>query len=151
GTWQAGDRSPECVKGEGAERALELFRQPLRRAIDAKDLVAVGAIVRLGRDANLDVGPLVKPPEELGAAELPAAAGGAPAGSPVERLSLEQPVGLLPEADLASVAVEPAVADDTVAPGALPGQQRCLRRAGDGWHDVAQRAHPALVGQGAQP
>ena len=70
-----------------------------------------------------------------------------PGGRHVDRLGLEQAIGLLPEPDLARLAEEPAVADDAVVFGRLAGQQARLGGAGDGRHHFLQRADPAGCGQ----
>ena len=112
GARQAGGRSPEGAERERAEVALEPVGQALGRAGDAEDLVAVGPVIGLGGDAEIDRRSLVEPPEELGRAEGPAPLGGPPTCRHVDRLGLDQGVRLLPEPDLAGLAEEPAVADD---------------------------------------
>src|SRR5262249_22309681 len=114
-------RPPEGEEGERAEVLFEGGGQPLRRAVNPEDLVAVGPVIRFGGYADLDGGPLVEPPEEFGTAEPRPAAG--VAGGLVDWLGLEQAVGLLPEADFAGVAPQPAVADDAVALGGLAGEE----------------------------
>ena len=70
---------PQKVRnGKGPRSRFEPVGQPVGRAGDAEDLVAVGAVVGLGGDAEVDRRPLVEPPEELGRAERPA-----PFGAPV--------------------------------------------------------------------
>ena len=70
---QPGIRSPEGVEREAAQVALEPLAQPVGRAGDAEDLVAVGPVMGLRGHADLDRRPLVEPPEELGRAERQAA------------------------------------------------------------------------------
>ncbi len=101
---QPGHRSPKRLKREGAEPHFQAFAQSRWRAGDAKDLVAVGAVVRLRRHADVHRGALVEPPEELGAAERQAAGSRPLPRGDVQRFALDQPVGLLPEARLAGVA-----------------------------------------------
>jgi hypothetical protein len=62
-TGQPCHRAPKGVEGKRAELSFKPFRQSVRCAVNAKYLVAVSAIVRFGRDAPIDRGALVEPPE----------------------------------------------------------------------------------------
>ena len=128
---QSRHRTPERGKGKRTEFAFEIVRQSRRRAGDAEDLVAVGPVIRFGRDADIDGGALVEPPEQLGTAKRFPGLRRAPPSGDVQRCRLDQAIGLLPEADLAGIAPQPAVGDDAVSLRRLSGQQRRLRRTGD--------------------
>ena len=66
---QSRHRTPERGKGKRTEFAFEIVRQSRRRAGDAEHLVAVGPVIRFGRDADIDGGALIEPPEQLGTAK----------------------------------------------------------------------------------
>src|SRR5208282_5468068 len=68
----------------------------------------------------------------------------------VEKLGLDQAIGLLPEANLGGVLPEPAVAHDAMLGRQSTGQERGLYGAGDGGHDLAQPAGPAIGGETLQ-
>src|SRR5262249_57931691 len=111
---QTGSRSPEGVERKLAELSLQVLDQTRRRAVNAECLVAVGGVVRFWSYGDVNRRALVEPPEQLGAAERETSLRGAAAGGLVERLGLDQSIGLLPEAHLAGVAEQPAVADNAV-------------------------------------
>lgn len=150
GGGQAGVRSPEGGKGEGSEGAFELVGEPGGGAVDGEGFIAVGGVEGFGGEAEVDVGALVEPPEELGDRERAAAMGGAAVGGCVEGFGLKQGIGLLPEANLPGLAEKPAVADDAVDRGGDAGEQGRLGGAGNGGNDVVQGPDPAAVGQGAE-
>ena len=69
---------------------LKALAQAMRLAGDTEDLVAVGPIMRLRRHADLDLGPLVEPPEQLGCPETPAALVGLALGRDIQRLGVQE-------------------------------------------------------------
>src|SRR6516225_4297543 len=69
GARESGQRSPEGVKGKRSQRLFQAVGQALGCAVDVEDLVAVGAVVRLGGHAEIDLSALIEPPEELGASK----------------------------------------------------------------------------------
>src|SRR5262249_41060943 len=109
--------------------------------------VAVGPVVRLRRHADVNCRPLVEPPEQLRALEGPPALLRSTPGSCIDRLGLKQPIGLLPEPDLAGVSIEPAVANDAVLFRRSSGQHRRLSRTSDRGDDFFQRDGPAGLGK----
>src|SRR5208283_5954191 len=62
---QPSARSPEGVERELSQFALEPVRQSLGSSGNPEHLVAVGAIIRFGRHANINRRSLVEPPKEL--------------------------------------------------------------------------------------
>jgi hypothetical protein len=106
--------------------------------------------VRLRCDRDIDFGPLVEPPEELGAFEQPPSIDRPASGRRVNGLGPNQAVGLLPEADLVRIAEQPAIADHAVTLDRLTGEQRRLSRHGDGRDDVGHRDGPSACGEGGQ-
>ncbi len=151
GAGESGPRSPEGAEREGSERRFQAVGEAVGRAGDPERLVAVGRIVRLGRDAEIDGSALVEPPEKLGRAEFTTALRSDPTRGDVNRLGLDQGVRLLPEPHLAGLSKEPAIAHHAVALGLLAGQDAGLRGAGHGRHDLAQRIAPARFGQFLEP
>src|SRR5437870_3076985 len=57
---QTRDRTPERMKRKWAQRLLEPIRQAVGCAENVKRLAAVGAVVRLGRDAGVNRRALVE-------------------------------------------------------------------------------------------
>ncbi len=150
GAGQAGRRPPEGAKRKVAKFLFQVLGHAVRRAQDIESLVAVRSVVRLGSDADIDRRALVEPPEQLGAAKGPAPFGSAAPGGHIDRLRLQQPIGLLPETDLAGFTKEPAVADDAVPRRCLPGQHGGLGGACDSGKHFTQGPLPARLGQRAQ-
>src|SRR5262249_30042567 len=62
----------------------------------------------------------------------------------IDRLPLNQPIGLKPEPDLTGVAKAPAVADDAVLSRQATGQYSGLRRTGDSPHDALHGVQDAF-------
>src|SRR5262245_50541791 len=108
---QARHRTPKRGKRKRAEFVLQFVAKAIGIGKDVKRLVAIGAVVRFGRDADVNGRALVEPPEEFRATKRLAALYRPPSRRGIERLGLEQPVGLLPKADFHGVAIQPAVAD----------------------------------------
>src|SRR5262245_25763561 len=98
--------------------------------------------MRLRGDADSHIGPLVEPPEELGTSK-----GGIPSlRRHIQRLGLKQMIRLLPEAHFHCVAVEPAIANNSVL---LRQDTREYRRLGCASHSgqhFTQWPQPALAG-----
>ena len=66
GAGEPGGRAPEGVERELAQLGFEPVGQALGRPGDPERLVAVGRVIGLGGDAEVDRRPLVEPPEQLG-------------------------------------------------------------------------------------
>ena len=128
---KAGSGSPKCTKGKRAELGFETGGKSVGGARDAENLVAVGSVPRLGGDAVVDRRPLIEPPEKFCRAKNPPMPLGELARGQINRLSLEQGVGLLPEANFPRLAEQPAVAHDPVDLRRLPRQETRLSRASD--------------------
>ncbi len=143
---QAGARTPEGEERERPQFRFELLGQSFGCSADAERLAAIGTVPRLGCNTDIDVGALVEPPEQLGAAKHSASLPGSPSGGAVERFGLEEAVGLLPEAHFHRVAEQPAVADNAVPFGVRAGENGRLGGASDGGQDFLQRPHPARWG-----
>jgi hypothetical protein len=104
-------------KGKGPRRCLKFATGFVD---DVENFGAIASVMWLGRCTPLHRSRLIEPPEHLRGFK-----------AFVESLTGEQRTGLLPETNLLSVAVVPAVADDAVLFRHQSRQHRGLRCAGD--------------------
>ena len=148
----AGDprsRAPERPERERPQLVgpLDLEPQVRRGGVDVEDLAPVRRIHRPRGEGEFDLRVHVVPPEDLGGRGTGARLAQAVPDLP----ALDDLVRLLPELDLAQLAVVPAVADHAVAAGALPGDERGLRAAGQRREGLGEGRHARAAGEGGQP
>ncbi len=145
---QASPGAPEIVERKGAQHGFKVFSEAVGRAQNAERLVAVGSVIRLGGDAESDIGTLVKPPEEVGGAKFAALLGEPGFKNIIESGQGEEVAALLPEANFARFAEIPAIADDAMFLRQLAGKHGGLSGKGDCGQNFVQTFHPARFGQG---